>query len=115
MAASFLTEAFAAARRNEETWNDANLWLVRGDLYIEPGAGGQAGPETCYRKALKTARTQGALSLVLRATVRLAEVQAEQGRHAAARELLAAAVALFPAEIDTPELGSARVVVKALV
>src|SRR5262249_15869569 len=35
-AADALGEAFAVAERNEKTWNDTNLWLLKGDIGWSP-------------------------------------------------------------------------------
>jgi predicted ATPase/class 3 adenylate cyclase len=112
-AAGALSEAMAVAQRNEESWNDPNLHMLKGRLGSAT-AGENAEHEACLRQAIAIAKTQGAMSLVLRATVSLARLQAERGRGVEARDLLAPVYGWFTEGFGTPDLVKARVLLEKL-
>jgi predicted ATPase/class 3 adenylate cyclase len=107
-AASALSEAMAVAQRNEESWNDPNLHMLKGRLLGAATPGEDTGEEDCLRQAIAIAAAQGAISLVLRATVSLARLQAEHGRRTEAHDLLAPVYGGFTEGLDTSDLAGAR-------
>jgi predicted ATPase len=113
-AAGALSEAMAVAQCNDESWNDPNLHMLKGRLLGAATPGEDAGEEACLQQAIAIAQAQDAMSLVLRATVSLARLQAEQGRRAEAHDLLASVYGGFTEGLDTPDLVSARTVLQAL-
>lgn len=93
----------------ERFW-EAELYRLRGDLLLMQGAS----PEASYDKALDIARGQGALSLELRATMRLARAWQQQGRSSEAYTRLEAVVRRFPEGSDSPALLDARALLAEL-
>jgi predicted ATPase len=113
-AAGALSEAMAVAQRNEESWNDPNLHTLKGTLLGLASAGEEAEDEACLRQAIAIARAQGAMSLVLRATVSLAQLRAERGRRAEACGLLMPVYGWFTEGFGTPDLVKARTLLEEL-
>jgi tetratricopeptide (TPR) repeat protein len=110
--ASALGEAFAIAERNGESWNDGNLWLLKGDICLVSDEGETA--EGCYAKAIEISHAQGARSLALRARLRLARRQAAHGCRAEALALIAPLANWFDPEAKTSEINEARALVESL-
>uniref|UniRef100_UPI00135C656F hypothetical protein n=1 Tax=Geminicoccus flavidas TaxID=2506407 RepID=UPI00135C656F len=109
-----LEDAFAAAERNEERWNDANLWLLKGDVGLAVAPDNQEMAAACYGQAVEIAHAQGAASLVLRGRLRLARLDPDQEHSTEARKLLAACLRGVDQEAITPELQQAWAVVTEL-
>jgi class 3 adenylate cyclase/predicted ATPase len=107
-AADALGDAFAVAERNEESWNDVNLWLLKGDSGLALAMDTREAARACYERAVGIAEAQGAASLVLRSRLRLARLRLERADRDEAREQLAQTVARFDREVTTPELEEAR-------
>ena len=74
----------------------------------------QTEAEACFRQALEVARHQQAKLFELRATLSLSRMLQCQGKHAAARELLAEVYGWFTEGFDTPDLQEARALLDAL-
>jgi predicted ATPase len=70
--------------------------------------------EACFQQALTIARRQQAKSWELRAATSLARLWQEQGKRAAARELLAPIYDWFTEGFDTADLQEARALLEAL-
>jgi predicted ATPase len=68
-----------------------------------------------FEQALRIARRQQAKSYELRTATSLARLWGEQGRRAAARELLAPVYGWFTEGFDTADLKEARALLEALV
>ena len=113
-AGAAVAEALAVAQRNEEAWNDANLHALRGEFLGASTPGKDAEVEACLRQAIAVANAQGARSLVLRASVSLARLQAERGRRAEARDLLTPVYRGFTEGFGTPDLVKARALLEEL-
>ena len=70
--------------------------------------------EELYCKALSIAQEQGAKLWELRAAASFAQLWAEQGRRAEARDLLAPIYGWFTEGFDTPDLKEARALLDEL-
>jgi class 3 adenylate cyclase/tetratricopeptide (TPR) repeat protein len=70
--------------------------------------------EAAFRQAVQLARTQQAKSWELRATTSLARLLGEQGRREEARELLASIYGCFTEGFDTPDLTTAKALLREL-
>jgi predicted ATPase len=81
---------------------------LKGDrlLRLDPAAIIEA--ENCYRIAIELARPQDSKSLELRASFSLARLSREQGKRAAARDLLALIYHWFTEGFDTLDLKEAK-------
>jgi predicted ATPase len=70
--------------------------------------------EACFLQALDMARRQQARSLELRATLSLGRLWQQQGKRAAAHELLAPLYNWFTEGFETADLQEARALLEAL-
>jgi DNA-binding winged helix-turn-helix (wHTH) protein/predicted ATPase len=70
--------------------------------------------EVCFHQALTIARRQQARSWELRAAMSLSHLWQQQGKHAAARHLLAEVYGWFTEGCDTPDLRQARALLDEL-
>jgi predicted ATPase len=110
---SAVTEALATVYKTGERWWEAELHRLKGELLLR-----RASPteevEACFRQALDIARHQQAKSLELRAAMSLARLWQQQGKQAAARELLAPIYGWFTEGFDTADLQEAKVLLDEL-
>ncbi len=114
-----LEEGLAAARETlsgSETrldvWFDSELLRLQGELLRAAGDPGSA--EASFRKALDTARDQGARAFELRAAISLYRFLLEQGRGDEARPPLAAVYQAYTEGFATPDLTEARQLLEQL-
>jgi predicted ATPase len=70
--------------------------------------------EECFQQALAIARRQQAKSLELRAAMSLSRLWQQQGRRAAAHQLLAEVYGWFIEGFDTADLQEAKALLEAL-
>jgi predicted ATPase len=119
---TLLAEALAQTHSKGEYWRQAELYLLQGELLLQPGTGQQGQgnkqqeveAEKSFRHALAMAQQQQAKSLELQAAVHLSQLWQQQGKHAAAREMLAAVYGWFTEGFDTPDLQDAQALLAAL-
>ena len=108
-------KAFSAAARHNETWWNAELYRLRGNLLLlQGGADGDDLAAEAYRQATELARKQKSRSLELRATTSLARLWRTQGRAARAREALTAVYQSFTEGFGTPDLVAAKALLVVL-
>jgi predicted ATPase len=132
-----IAEALALVEKNEERWNEAELYRIAGELALRNGEpeNGRIGdvkkeaenqgssfsfadspfrrfsvssPEECFQKAIDIARKQQAKSLELRAVMSLARLWQQQGKTAEARQMLADIYSWFTEGFDTKDLKEAK-------
>jgi predicted ATPase len=103
-----LDEAAKVMEETSERRMEADLHRLRGVTLLarDPGATGEA--EACFQQAIHVARTQGARSLELRATLALARLWQRRGRAADARSALGAIHGWFTEGLDAPDQVAAR-------
>src|SRR5262249_13228262 len=100
--------------QHEERWWEAEIHRLRGVLLLRQPGTPQAEAEAWLQRALDVARRQEARSLELRAAMSLARLWQQQGKHAAARELLAPIYGWFTEGFDTPDLQEAKALLEEL-
>lgn len=88
-ALQFTESTLALSAGIRQPFCDAGLHRLRGDLLLAVGGYAEEEVEAEYLRALEIARSQNAKSFELRAATSLARLWREQGKRAAARELLA--------------------------
>ena len=93
-------EEFAAA--TSEGFPLPDIHRLRGELALQNGNAALA--EQWFQKAIETARSQGARSYELRATVSLARHWQSEGRRAEARDLLTGILDQFDEGFETEDL-----------
>jgi predicted ATPase len=107
-----LNDTLNIVARTGERWFAAELNRLKGQILLRQGHFEEA--EELYRKALSIAREQKAKLWELRAAVSLARLWRDQGRRAAARDLLAPVYGWFTEGFDTPDLKEAKALLDAL-
>ena len=111
-ASIYLENALQLAERIEERWFTAELYRHKGQLLLRQGHTEAA--EEFYRKALALAEEQEAKLWQLRAAVSLARFRRDQGRRAAALDLLAPIYGWFTEGFDTQDLKGAKALLDEL-
>ena len=117
-----LDEALTLVHRTGERCYEAELYRLKGELLLQggirPTAQGTepkvAEAEQRFRQALAVARRQQAKALELRAVMSLGRLWQQQGKHAAARELLAPIYGWFTEGFDTADLQEAKALLEEL-
>lgn len=122
-----LTEALAAVHKTGERWCEAEVYRLYGELSLRTGEAetGRSGdkkilsdspfprfpvssPEECFLKAIEIARRQQAKSLELRATMSLARLWQQQGKHHEARTTLDEICGWFTEGFDNKDWQEAK-------
>jgi predicted ATPase len=112
-AGATLHEAFEVAEQNEETWWNAELHRVRGEIRLATPVDAAGDAEHCFRQAIEIARQQGAKSLELRAVTSLSRVLRSQGKCDEARQMLAEIYGWFTEGFDTADLKEAKALLES--
>jgi predicted ATPase len=110
--AARLDQALQLVEKTGERWFAAELDRQRGRLLLRQGHPEAA--EELYHTALDIAREQEAKLWELRAAASLAQLRRDQGRHAAARDLLAPVYGWFTEGFSIPDLKEAKALLDEL-
>jgi predicted ATPase len=108
-----LTEAHILVEQHEERWWAAEVARLRGILLLRQTGTPQEESEAWLQRALDVAHSQEAKSLELRAAMSLARLWQQQGKQAAAHELLAPIYSWFTEGFDTADLQEAKALLEA--
>jgi predicted ATPase len=106
--------AEALAHKSGETWMEAELYRLKGELLLSLAADNYTEAAGCFHQALTTARRQQAKSWELRAAMSLARLWQQQGRRQEAREVLAPVYGWFTEGFDTADLQEAKALLEEL-
>ncbi len=109
-----IDRALALVKRSGESWAEAELFRIKGEILCTDDAPGAAEAEVCFRKAIEIARHQQARSLELRAATSLAHLWQTEGKAVEARELLAPIYDWFTEGFDAPDLKEAKALLDEL-
>jgi tetratricopeptide (TPR) repeat protein len=113
-ALSTLQEAFAAAAQGQELKQAADRHRLKGELLLKQSEMQVAEAQNCFERAIEFARTQGARSLELQATMSLGRLLAKQGRREEARAMVAEIYNWFTEGFDTADLKGAKALLDEL-
>jgi len=108
-----LAEALAVVDKGD-LWYEAEQHRIQGELLLRQAIPDMPQAEACFQQALAVARRQQAKSWELRTAMSLARLWQQQGKHAAARQMLAEGYGWFTEGFDTPDLQEARALLDAL-
>src|SRR5262245_55402453 len=111
---TLLAEALAQAHKAGESWTEAELHRLKGELLLALSADNHAEAEGCFHHALDVARRQQTKSLELRAAMSLSRLWQRQGKRAEAYELLAPVYGWFTEGFDTADLQEAKALLETL-
>ena len=109
-----IEEAMTAMETTKETWCEAEVNRIAGEIALlspEPDA---AKAEAYFERALAVARKQQAKSWELRAAMSMARLWREQGKRDEARDLLAPVYGWFTEGFDTLDLKQAKALLDEL-
>jgi predicted ATPase len=109
-----LDQAHNDAGRIEVHFYDAELHALQGEVLQKRPGSDPGESERCFQRALAVARDQGALSLELRATLRLARLLQQQGRQVEARRQVAEVYGRFTEDSRSPDLREAAAMIRKL-
>jgi predicted ATPase len=104
--------AFTLIAETNERWNEAELYLRRGELQLALSEADLA--ETSFEQAVDVARTQNTKLWELRAARALARLWRDRGRRAEAHDLLAPVYGWFTEGFDTADLKHAKALLDEL-
>jgi serine phosphatase RsbU (regulator of sigma subunit)/tetratricopeptide (TPR) repeat protein len=105
-AESALTEALALAEKNDERFQEAELYRLKGELLLAQ-SNDQAGAEQWFRRSLGTAERQGSKAWTLRTTMSLVRLWQKQGDREKAFTALSSVYGSFTEGHATPDLADA--------
>jgi predicted ATPase len=111
---SALTDEIARVARVGESFYEAELYRIRGDLLLKLAAADEVQAEGCFQKALEVARDQSAKTLELRAAVSLSRLWQRQRKKEEARQLLAEIYGWFTEGFNTADLKEAKALLEEL-
>ncbi len=109
-----IREAMTAVETTKESWCDAEINRIAGEILLlspEPDA---AKAETYFARALEVARKQLAKSWELRAAMSMARLLRAQGRRSRAREILTPVYGWFTQGFGTLDLKQAKILLDEL-
>jgi predicted ATPase len=107
-------EGMAASDASKESWCDADIHRLAGDIVLLSSQPDAAKAEAYFERALAIARAQQAKSWELRAATSMARLWRDQGKRDKARELLAPVYGWFTEGFDTPDLKQAKALLNEL-
>jgi class 3 adenylate cyclase/predicted ATPase len=113
-AAHSIGEAITAVRTTKETWYEAEIHRIAGEIALRRDVPDAAKAEACFEQALAVARAQRAKSWELRAAMSLARLKLAQGKPDAARDLLAPVYGWFAEGFETVDLKEAKSLLKTM-
>jgi predicted ATPase len=128
-----LAEALDQVEKIDEHWNEADLYLLKGEITlakssVQPPGSSVPSPqplapntqaveqeaEECFLKAIEIAKKQQAKSLELRATTSLARLWQQQGKQKEAHQMLSEIYSWFTEGFDTKDLQEAKALLEEL-
>jgi len=107
-------EAKALVDRTQESWFEAELYRLHGELLLEQNDAQHLEAKDCFERALDIARDQQAKLLELRAAVSLSRLWRRQGRYDDACTLLGPIYDWFEEGLETEDLREAKVLLDEL-
>jgi predicted ATPase len=109
-----IDEAMTAVVRSKETWYEAEVYRLAGEIALKSPEPDAAKAQAYFDRALAVARQQQAKSWELRAAMNLARLWRDQGKVRQARELLAPVYGWFTEGFDTRDLKEAKALLEEL-
>jgi predicted ATPase len=109
-----ISEAMTASEASKESWCDADIHRLAGDIVLLSGEADTPRAEAYFERSLAIARTQQAKSWELRAAMSMARLWRDQGKRDQARDLLAPVYGWFTEGFDTLDLKQAKALLDEL-
>lgn len=108
-----IDEAMNASQTSKESWYEAEIYRVAGEIVLHLPATDITKVESYFQRALDIARAQQARSWEVRAATSVARLRRAQGRSAEARNLLMQVSGWFTEGFDRPDLRDAQALLDA--
>jgi predicted ATPase len=109
-----IREATTAIETTNESWWEAEIKRVAGEIVLKSSDPDWSKAEACFEEALAVARQQQAKSWELRAAMSMARLWRDQGKRNEARDLLAPVYGWFTEGFDTRDLKEAKALLDEL-
>ena len=109
-----ISEAITLVETTKETWFEAEVHRIAGEIALKSPEPDAAKAETYFQRALAVAGQQQSKSWELRASMSLARLWRDQAKVQQARELLAPVYGWFTEGFDTRDLKEAKALLDAL-
>jgi class 3 adenylate cyclase/predicted ATPase len=109
-----IAEAITVIETTKETWFEADIRRVAGEIALKSPDPDAAKAEAFFERSLNVARTQQAKSWELRAAMSMARLWRDQGKREEARDLLAPVYGWFTEGFDTRDLKEAKALLDTL-
>ena len=103
-----IDEALSIVNEQQERYYEAELFRLKGDLLLKQADPNLQAAETCFQRALHSARQRVAKSWELRAAISLARLWQSQGKRQDAYDLLAPVYGWFTEGLNTADLIDAK-------
>jgi predicted ATPase len=107
-------EARTAMQTTKESWYEAEVNRVAGEITLLSPEPDTAKAEAYFERAVAVARAQQAKSLELRAAMSMARLWRDQGKRDEARDLLAPVYGWFTEGFDTLDLREAKALLEEM-
>ncbi len=107
-----IAEAITVVETTKETWFEAEINRVAGEIALKSPEPNAAKAEAYFERALAVARQQQAKSWELRAAMNMARLRRDQGKRQDACDLLAPVYNWFTEGFDTLDLKEAKALLK---
>jgi hypothetical protein len=101
-------KAMTAVEAAKESWSEAEVHRIAGEVALMSPDADAAKAETCFKRALSTAREQQAKSWELRAAMSMARLWRDRSKRLEALDLLASVYGWFTEGFDTLDLKEAK-------
>ncbi len=103
-----VNQALEVMQTKDDRFLESEALRLKGECLLAQAVPDTAAAEACFDQALTISRQQGAKSLELRAATSQARLWHQQGKTAAARQLLDGVYGWFTQGLNTPDLKDAR-------
>jgi predicted ATPase len=113
-ALSHIGEAMTMVETTKETWYEAEVHRMAGEIALMLPERDAAKAEACFERAFAVARAQRAKSWELRAAMSMARLWQDQGKRDEAHKVLAPVYGWFTEGFDTPDLKQAKALLDEL-
>jgi predicted ATPase len=111
---SYIGDAMTAVETTKESWHEAEVHRIAGEIALMSPEPDAAKAEACFERALSVARGQQAKSFELRAAISMAQLWRDQAKRDEARELLAPVYGWFTEGFDRRDLKQAKALLDEL-
>jgi predicted ATPase len=99
-----LDEGLAVVEKNDDRCHEAELHRLQGELILAESPEAAEPAESCFRRAIETARLQQSRAWELRATMSLARFWQRLGRDSDARDALSKVYSTYTEGFAMPDL-----------